>query len=160
MTRTILIVGATGSIGLHAARRALAAGYRTCALVRDRIRAARLLPAGTTLLVGDATDTPTVANAVEDVDAVVFTHGSHGGEGEAESIDYGIVSTVLGALRNPDVHVSLMTTIGITVHDSLYNRATQAYDWKRRSERLVRRSGHPYTIVRPGWFGHNEPDQR
>ena len=160
MTRTILIVGATGSIGLHAARRALAAGYRTCALVRDRIRAARLLPAGTTLLVGDATDTPTVANAVEDVDAVVFTHGSHGGEGEAESIDYGIVSTVLGALRNPDVHVSLMTTIGITVHDSLYNRATQAYDWKRRSERLVRRSGHPYTIVRPGWFGHNKPDQR
>ena len=128
--------------------------------VRDRIRAARLLPAGTTLLVGDATDTPTVANAVEDVDAVVFTHGSHGGEGEAESIDYGIVSTVLGALRNPDVHVSLMTTIGITVHDSLYNRATQAYDWKRRSERLVRRSGHPYTIVRPGWFGQNKPDQR
>ena len=53
-----------------------------------------------------------------------------------------------------------MTTIGITVHDSLYNRATQAYDWKRRSERLVRRSGHPYTIVRPGWFGHNKPDQR
>ena len=29
MTRTILIVGATGSIGLHAARRALAAGYQT-----------------------------------------------------------------------------------------------------------------------------------
>ena len=43
MTRTILIVGATGSIGLHAARRALAAGYRTCALVRDRIRAATMV---------------------------------------------------------------------------------------------------------------------
>ena len=24
----------------------------------------------------------------------------------------------------------------------------------------MRRSGHPYTIVRPGWFGHNKPDQR
>ena len=25
-------------------------------------------------------------------------------------------------------------------------------DWKRRGERLLRASGLPYTIVRPGWF--------
>ena len=29
-----------------------------------------------------------------------------------------------------------------------------------RSERLVRASGNPYTIVRPGWFDYNQPDQR
>jgi hypothetical protein len=28
----------------------------------------------------------------------------------------------------------------------------RALDWKRRSERLVRLSGVPYTIVRPGWL--------
>jgi len=33
------------------------------------------------------------------------------------------------------------------------------HDWKRRGERLVRASGLPYTIVRPGWFDSNEPDQ-
>ncbi|GAP53617.1 NAD dependent epimerase/dehydratase, partial [Arthrobacter sp. Hiyo6] len=32
--------------------------------------------------------------------------------------------------------------------------------WKLRSERLVRASGNPYTIVRPGWFDYNQPDQR
>ncbi len=40
-----------------------------------------------------------------------------------------------------------------------YNRSTQIHDWKRRGERLVRASGLPYTIVRPGWFDYNAPDQ-
>ncbi|MBT2595918.1 NAD(P)H-binding protein [Arthrobacter sp. ISL-72] len=47
-----------------------------------------------------------------------------------------------------------MTAIGTT-------RAGVAYaQWKLRSERLVRASGNPYTIVRPGWFDYNQPDQR
>ena len=41
-----------------------------------------------------------------------------------------------------------------------YNQSPQAHDWKRRSERLVRASGHPYTIVRPGWFDCNTADQQ
>ncbi|WP_113717677.1 NAD(P)H-binding protein [Arthrobacter dokdonensis] len=34
-----------------------------------------------------------------------------------------------------------------------------AHDWKRRGERLVRASGNPYTIARPGWFDYNGGDQ-
>lgn len=52
-----------------------------------------------------------------------------------------------------------MTAIGVTNRSGVYNQATQALDWKRRSERLVRASGLPYTIVRPGWFDYNDPDQ-
>ena len=37
--------------------------------------------------------------------------------------------------------------------------STQIHDWKRRGERLVRTSGLPYTIVRPGWFDYNARDQ-
>ena len=33
-------------------------------------------------------------------------------------------------------------------------------EWKRRAERLVRASGHPYTIVRPGWFDYQGPADR
>lgn len=46
-----------------------------------------------------------------------------------------------------------MTTVGVTKH-------TPGHDWKRRGERLVQASGLPYTIVRPGWFDYNEPDQQ
>jgi uncharacterized protein YbjT (DUF2867 family) len=52
-----------------------------------------------------------------------------------------------------------MTAIGVTNRTGAYNRATEAHDWKRRSERLVRASGLPYTIVRPGWFDSNGPDE-
>jgi len=41
--------------------------------------------------------------------------------------------------------------IGVTNREGDYNRQTEAHDWKRRGERLVRASGLPYTIVRPGW---------
>jgi uncharacterized protein YbjT (DUF2867 family) len=51
-----------------------------------------------------------------------------------------------------------MTSIGVTNRTGAYNRTTQAHDWKHRSERLVRASGHPYVIVRPGWFDYNRPD--
>jgi hypothetical protein len=36
-----------------------------------------------------------------------------------------------------------MTSIGVTNRTGAYNRATEAHDWKRRSERLVRATGHP-----------------
>ena len=49
-----------------------------------------------------------------------------------------------------------MTSIGVTNRTGSYNRSTEAHDWKRRSERLVRASGSPYTIVRPGWFDYNK----
>jgi uncharacterized protein YbjT (DUF2867 family) len=52
-----------------------------------------------------------------------------------------------------------MTAIGVTDHAGAYNRSTGAHDWKRRSERLVRASGRPYTVVRPGWFDYNSPGQ-
>jgi uncharacterized protein YbjT (DUF2867 family) len=52
-----------------------------------------------------------------------------------------------------------MTSIGVTKRVSSYNRSTEAHDWKGRSERLVRASGLPYTIVRPGWFDYNGPDE-
>ena len=52
-----------------------------------------------------------------------------------------------------------MTSIGVTNRNSSYNRSTEAHDWKRRSERLVRASGLLYTIVRPGWFDYYGPDE-
>ncbi|WP_330996549.1 NAD(P)H-binding protein [Burkholderia diffusa] len=42
--------------------------------------------------------------------------------------------------------------MGVIGRTGSYNRRTEAHDWKRRSERLVRASGNAYTIVRPGWF--------
>ena len=147
----MLVVGATGSIGRFVVAESLAAGYQTRALVRDPAQATRF-PPGTQIVVGDLTDPDTLREAVAGVTEIVFTHGSHGGAQAAEQVDYGAVRNVLKTLADP-ARVALMTTIGVTKH-------TPGHDWKRRGERLLRASGLPYTIVRPGWFDYNGTDQQ
>lgn len=155
----VLVVGATGSIGRRVVEEALHEGYVVRALVRDSARA-QDLPEQAQRVVGDLTRPQTLAAAVEGVDAIVFSHGSDGqGKAGAERIDYGGVRNVLVALAGRKARVALMTAIGATDREGAYNRSTEAHDWKRRGERLVRASGLPYTIVRPGWFDHNGRDQ-
>ena len=156
---TVLVVGATGSIGRLVVEEAIRHGYATRALVRDPDKA-RGLPPETDVVVGDVTRPETLVRAVDGVDAMVFTLGSDGaGKVGGESVDYGGVRNVLSALGSRTARIALMTSIGVTNRTGAYNRATEAHDWKRRSERLVRASGLPYTIVRPGWFDHNGPDE-
>ena len=84
---------------------------------------------------GDGTRPDTLPGAVDGVDAVVFTLGSDGaGKVGAESVDYGGVRNVLGALGSRTARIALMTSIGVTNSTGAYNRATEAHDWKRRSE--------------------------
>jgi uncharacterized protein YbjT (DUF2867 family) len=132
--------------------------HRVRALVRDAGRA-RDFPAGAEVVTGDLTRAETLDPAVEGIDAVVFTHGSNGDRAAMEAVDYGGVRNVLAAIGANTVRIALMTAIGVTDHTGSYNRSNEGHDWKRRSERLVRASGNPYTIVRPGWFDYNEADQ-
>ena len=149
---TVLVVGATGSVGRLVVAEAVRQGYSTRALVRDVSRAGRLDP-GALKAVGELTRAETLTDAVADIDAVVFTQGSsYGDAAAAEAIDYGAVKNVLQALGGRGVRVALMTAIGVTGRGS-------THDWKRRGERLVRVSGNSYTIVRPGWFDVNDDDQ-
>lgn len=151
---TVLIIGATGSIGRYAVAEALRQGHTVRALVRDQTRAARILPDGVDLVIADLTRPETLGPAIDGVEAIVFTHGSTTSERDVRDNDYAGVANVLKALDGRPVRIALMTAIGTT-------RPGVAYaQWKLRSERLVRASGNPYTIVRPGWFDYNEPDQR
>jgi uncharacterized protein YbjT (DUF2867 family) len=145
---TVLVVGATGSIGRHVVATSIRAGHHTRALVRSTSRAKGLDPAAETV-VGDLTDASTLTAAVDGIDAVVFTHGDNS---NAEAVNYGAVRNVLHALDGRPVRIALMTTVGVTVRHP-------SSEWKRRGERLVRASGNRYTIVRPGWFDYNDDDQ-
>src|SRR5271157_840282 len=143
----VLVVGATGSIGRLVVEEALRQGHEVRALVRSEVKGSRL-PKQTDIAIGDLTKPETLVAATDGADAVAFTHG-----------DYGGVRNVLMALGSKPVRIALMTAIGVTNRTGSYNRSTESHDWKRRAERLVRASGCPYTIVRPGWFDYNKADE-
>lgn len=155
---TVLVVGATGSIGRLVVAEALRRGHTVRALVRPGRRTHGLPPAAE-IVEADLTRPSALATALGGADAVVFTHGTHGGRDAAEQVDYGAVRNLLRARRGRTLRVALMTAIGLTHREGSYNRSTGIPDWKRRGERLLRASGLPYTIVRPGWFDYHAPDQ-
>lgn len=152
MALTVLVIGATGSVGRQVVAEAIRHGHTVHALVRDPQRA-RNLPAEAELVVGDLTDPTSLEPAVEEIDAIVFTHGAPYGSAAVKDVDYGGVRNVLQALHGRPARIALMTSIGVT-------RRIPLLDWKRRGERLVRASGNEYTIVRPGWFDMESEDQR
>ena len=147
--RTVLVVGATGRIGRLVVAAALRHGLDVRALVRDSQRAAGVM-AVATLVQGDVTRVADLTAAVAGVDAVILTHGSAGsGARGLEAVDYGAVANLLTALDGRRVRVALMTSINVNERSGAYQ---DVLDWKRRGERLLRASGLPATIVRPGWF--------
>ena len=148
--KTVLVAGATGSIGRHVIGEALRAELDVRAIVRRDADAASM-PSSVAPVLADLTDPESLRSAVDGVDAVIFVHGTYGSVALAEEVDYGGVRNVLRMIDHP-VRIALMTAISVTDRKG-------AHDWKRRAERLVRASGHPYTIVRPGWFDLNKPDQ-
>lgn len=155
---TVLVIGSTGSIGRLVVNEALAQRYRVRAFVRDAERARQILPAEADTAVGDITRPETLREAIEGIDAVVLAHGVEGDEERIEAVCYRGVRDLLSLLAGRRVPIVLMSAVGVTDRTGMYNTAHLA-DWKRRAERLVRASGQPYTIVRPGWFDANEPDQ-
>lgn len=156
--QTILIVGATGSIGCLTVAEGLAQGYRVRALARDADRASKVLPADAEIVTGDVTQPESLHATVEGIDAVIFTHGVEDDEKAIEEVSYAGVRDLLHLLTGREVRIVLMSALGVTDRAGMYNTAHLA-DWKRRAERVVRFSNQPYTIVRPGWFDANGPDE-
>ena len=146
--RTFLVIGATGQVGRVVVEEALARGLTVRAQSRSAARARAMLPAGAQVVEASPTDAAALGSIVDGVDVVILTHG---GDDDLENHYYAVIPALLEALANrPEVHIGLMTSMYV----STPNREQPAWDWKRLAERLVRACGHPYTIVRPGWFDY------
>lgn len=146
---TIAVIGSTGQVGRVVVEEALQRGFTVRAQTRSASRARRSLPSEVEIIEASPVSAEDLRPLVAGVDAVVLTHR---GDSDGENDFYAVIPALLEALDNPEVHISLMTAMNTSL--------PPAYDfvaWKRRAERLVRASGHPFTIGRPGWFDYQGP---
>ena len=175
----VLVTGATGFIGSHAAVAFARAGHRLRCLVRDRAKLERVLAthriACDDVVVGDVTDTEMTARALEDCDAVVHTaavvalEASRANEvlgtnlrgvqnvvggAHARGIDTILYVSSAGALWNPGGQV-ITADSPLAAARSAYARS------KAESERYVRdlqERGAPIRCVYPcGVIGPHDP---
>jgi uncharacterized protein YbjT (DUF2867 family) len=146
---TLLIVGATGTLGRQIARRALEEGYAVRCLVRSPKKAIFLKEWGADVVKGDLCDPSTLPPALEGVTAVIDAATSRVTEAtsmrkvdwdgkvsliqavQAAGIDRYIFFSIMGAEQYPNVPLM---------------------DIKKCTEAFLKTSGLNYTILRPCGF--------
>ncbi|GLW70901.1 NmrA family transcriptional regulator [Kitasatospora phosalacinea] len=137
----ILVTGATGNVGRALVRALDAKGAPVRALVRDPARAARL-PARVERVVGDLGEPATLAPAFDGADRVFLLTPGLGSEHTAHA-----VAAARAAGVRHLVHLSSANVLGDPV--------PAMGRWHHDREEIVRGSGIPFTVLRPGGFMTN-----
>lgn len=144
--RQILVVGATGRLARPVIRELLAQNFTIRALVRDPQRAAGLLPEAVELVAGDLSNTGSLRQAAEGIDAVYINlPATYQPDAPFVPEIHGI-QNLLAALPRQTL-VSKLSEIEAVESPHYIDLSLKA-----RSERLIQESGHPYIIFRPTWF--------
>lgn len=165
MTTRLFLLGATGRLGGHVLRAALARGYAVTALVRDP---ARLAAPGLTVVRGDVCDLAALAAALPHHDAVISALGTRRGQEPAEVISEGMRNLV-AAMAASGVHrVIAVASAGILQADAeRLRRDAPGYPeaFRRSSAAHLEAYGHlresrlDWTVVCPPELVEGAPEQ-
>lgn len=137
----ILVTGATGHVGSHAAIQLRDSGVPVRALVRDAGKARRMLGGEVDLAVGDFEDRESLRHAVSGVDAVLLSSGTHPNQAEHE------IAVIDAAVDAGVERLVKISTIGAEP-----GSACAFLDRHGRSEEYLQRSDLRWVIVRGSAF--------
>jgi uncharacterized protein YbjT (DUF2867 family) len=140
---SILVTGATGTIGSQVVRLLSGAGAQVCAFVRDPQKAS--FPAGVTVAKGDLTDVGSVRAALTGQRALFLLNAVTPDE----------LTQALIALN-----LAREACVGRVVYLSVINSDLYVdvphFAGKNAVERMIRETGLPATILRPAYFMDND----
>lgn len=146
---TLLIVGATGTLGRQVARRALDEGYQVRCLARSYRKAAFLKEWGAELVPGDLCEPDTIKSALEGVTAVIDAATARPTDSlRAKDVDWdGKVSLIQAA-----VAAGVERYIFFSFLDAEKYPQIPLLEIKRCTELFLAESGLNYTILKPCGF--------
>jgi uncharacterized protein YbjT (DUF2867 family) len=152
--RTVLVIGATGTLARPVVRQLLAAGHRVHALARDPFTAQRHLPEEVTCVPGSLEQPESIRAALESCDALYLnlpatTMSLSGFVPERDGM-----RNILAALA-PGSRVPILKLSEI---DAEHHGPFLDLRLKFESEQRIKESGHSYLLFRPTWFMESLPD--
>lgn len=155
----VTVFGATGEIGRHVVKRALAEGHEVHALIRDP---ANPVDARVSTIVGDLADAATVERAVAGSDAVIWAVGaSQNSPEQVELFELAARNLAAAMTRHGVRRLVALSGAGITIEGErkpLRDRLVSAVvrllvrnvvEAKQREYEVFRNSGLDWTLVRP-----------
>ncbi|KAM3103038.1 SDR family oxidoreductase [Phormidesmis sp. 146-12] len=146
---TLLIVGATGTLGRQVTRRALDEGYEVRCLVRSLKKAAFLKEWGAELVTGDLCKPDTLPAALEGVSAIVDAATARATDSlSIRQVDWDGKVNLIQAAKTADID----RYIFFSILDAEKFPDVPLMDIKACTEKLLIESGLNYTILRPCGF--------
>src|SRR3954466_1905376 len=124
----VLVTGATGKVGHAIAEALLRRGEQVRVLVRDPNRAAGILPAGAESVRGDATDTPSLAAAVDTCELVFNAMGMPEQWVKDEGIFDRVNAVGSGALADAAKDAGVRRFVHTSTHDVFHADSGQRFD--------------------------------
>lgn len=146
---TLLIVGATGTLGRQIARRALDEGRQVRCLVRSSRKAAFLKEWGAEIVVGDICQPETLPPALVGIDQIIDAATARATDSSSiQEVDWqGKINLVQAA-----VGAGIQRYVFFSILDAEKYRSVPLMDIKYCSEQFLMASGLDYTILRPCGF--------
>lgn len=154
-TRSVLVVGATGTVGGFVTRRLVDRGATVRALVRSPERAAGL-PAQVVQIVGDLGNPDSVTRALEGVDAALYVSPHDAAEEEMAAAFITACETASARLVLVGVHALGRNTFTRAVMRALYGQLLPHYRPKLRLAERARHSATDAVVLTPGNYYQND----
>ena len=155
--QTILVIGATGTVGAPVARQLREDGHDVRLLVRDPKRAAAQFGSGFAYIQGRVEERETVKQALSGCTGVHISlqAGSH--PADIERVEHlGTLRVLELAAHEPFAHLTYVSGMSVGAEVGSAVLADQA---KWRVEQALQQSGMSFTIFRPTYFMDNLPKQ-
>lgn len=153
---TILVIGATGTVGGPVARQLRASGYQVRLLVRDVARAQRHLGPDFEYLQGSVEEEEAVKAALSECTGVHISLQAGSNPEEIERIEYrGTLRVVELAAQQAVARLTYVSGMFVGAEIGSAVLVDQRAKW--RVERALQQSSIPTTIFRPTYFMENLP---
>lgn len=137
MSKAILVIGGTGTVGAPLVQELVAKGEQVKIATRNP---AAVTAKGATAVHVDVLDPATLEAAFEGVDRAYVLAPA----GNADHV--GVLGPIIDAAAKHGVKVVLQTAIGVNADDNIP---------LRQAELRLEKAGIPYVILRPNWFSDN-----
>lgn len=140
---TILVTGATGTVGRQVVAQLISRGADVRALVRDPARAD--LPAGVAVVQGDLLDVDALRNALSGVSTLFLLNAV-----VPDEVSQALIA--LNLAREADIERIVYLSV---IHSDVYVNVPH-FAGKFAVERMIERMGFGATILRPAYFFSND----